>query len=447
MKGIKIFTFVLFAALFTTQANAQKPKWIKERPISDKEYIGIGSAPLDDANHIEVAKLNAFSDITSQIATRVDATAFMHTVDVDGKSKQLFEEKITNTMSAWVEGIEIVDTYKENNRYYVYCTLNREAYKQNAEARRSEAISKGTDYLLKGRTAQEGMNLSQAILLYAKGLEAIEPWLFMDLTTDLNGSKIDVAAELYNAYISVFGGMAITTNVANINAETFKAVSTPIAACLSKDGEVVPNVKLVAKFISGEGTVTAPIETDYNGTSEFYITNITSNKKVQEVQISIDNSFIESLPESYRLLLEKQNLPVAKITISLANGAPKAYLYVDNQNDIKGIENEIKKIISADCFALTENVNDADFFVELSSWIENGGVVGGASNSNANYCSIKLKIYDNKTQDIVLEYTIDNVKVLTPASKNNAAATLTCQKEMTKRIKRDLPKKLKSINL
>ena len=67
-------------------------------------------------------------------------------------------------MSAWVEGIEIVDTYKENNRYYVYCTLNREAYKQNAEARRSEAISKGTDYLLKGRTAQEGMNLSQAIL-------------------------------------------------------------------------------------------------------------------------------------------------------------------------------------------------------------------------------------------------------------------------------------------
>jgi hypothetical protein len=47
----------------------------------------------------------------------------------------------------------------------------------------------------------------------------------------------------------------------------------------------------------------------------------------------------------------------------------------------------------------------------------------------------------------VLEYTIDNVKVLTPASKNNAAATLTCQKEMTKRIKRDLPKKLKSINL
>ena len=437
----------MFVALFATQANAQKPKWMKERPTSNKEYIGIGSASLDDADHIEVAKQNAFSDIASQIATRVDATAFMHTVDVDGKSKQLFEEKITNTMSAWVEGIEIVDTYKDNNRYYVYCTLNREAYKQNAEARRSEAISKGTDYLFKGRTAQEGMNLSQAVLLYAKGLEAIEPWLFMDLTTDLNGSKIDVAAELYNAYISVFGGMAITTNVANINAETFKAVSTPIAACLSKDGEVVPNVKLVAKFISGEGSVTAPIETDYNGTSEFYITNITSNKKVQEVQISIDNSFIESLPESYRLLLEKQNLPVAKVTISLANGAPKAYLYVDDLNDIKGIENEIKKIVSADCFALTENVNDADFFVELSSWIENGGVVGGASNSNVNYCNVKLKIYDNKTQDVVLEYTIDNVKVLTPTNKNKAAATLTCQKEMTKRIKRDLPKKLKSINL
>ena len=150
----RILACFTLALLFAVQASAQAPKWIKERPISETEYIGIGMASLTDDNYIDVAKQNAFSDIASQIATKVDTKAFMHTVDVDGKSKQLFEEKITNTMQAWVEGIEIVDTYKDNSKYYVYCTLNRELYKKNAEARRSEAVNKGKDYLLKGRAAQ-----------------------------------------------------------------------------------------------------------------------------------------------------------------------------------------------------------------------------------------------------------------------------------------------------
>lgn len=439
---------ILLALLFTVEANAQTPKWIKERPISETEYIGIGSASLDESDYMNIAKQNAFADIASQIATKVDATAFMQTVDVDGKSKQLFEEKITNTMCAWLEGIEIVDTYKDKNKYYVYCTLNRESYKKNADARRDEAISKGKDYFLKGRAAQDEMNLNQAMLLYGKGLEAVEPWLFMNLSTMVDGVKVDIAAELYNAYISVFSGMAITTNVTNIEVEAFKAVTSPIAACLSKGGEVVPNVKLSARFISGEGTLTAPIETDYNGTSEFYIKNITSNNKVQEIEIAIDKSFIEAMPESYRKLYVENNLPVAKVTITLAQGTTKAYLYVDSKNDIKGIENEVKKIISADHFTLTEDVNGANFFIELKSSIEQGDVVStGASNLDSNYCSLTLKIYNNSTQDVILEYSIDNIKVLVPSNKSKTAAVQMCLKEVTKRMKRELPKKLKNINL
>lgn len=439
---------MLLALFFVSSASAQKAKWLKQRPISNKEYIGIGSASLDDDNYMEVAKQNAFSDIASQIATKVDASAFMETVDLDGKSKQLFKEKITNTMSAWVEGIEIADTYKDKNRYYVYCTLNKETYRKNAEARRDEAISKGKDYLLKGREAQNSMKLNQAVLLYGKGLEAVEPWLFMNLSTMVDGRKIDVAAELYNAYISVFSGMIITTNVVNIETEAFKAVETPIAACLSKDGEVVPNVKLAARFISGEGVLTAPIETDYNGTSEFYIKNITSSNKLQEIEIAIDKSFVESLPESYRKLIGEQNLPIAKVTVALAKGTTSAYLYVSNKNDIKGVENEVRKVISPDYFTMTEDINGAAFFVELTSSMEAGGVVsGGVGNLNSNYCSLTLKIYDNSTQDVVLEYSIDNVKVLVPSNKNKASALQMCLKEIAKRIRRDLPKQLKNINL
>lgn len=443
----RILACFTLALLFAVQASAQAPKWIKERPISETEYIGIGMASLTDDNYIDVAKQNAFSDIASQIATKVDTKAFMHTVDVDGKSKQLFEEKITNTMQAWVEGIEIVDTYKDNSKYYVYCTLNRELYKKNAEARRSEAVNKGKDYLLKGRAAQENMNLTQALLLYGKGLEAIEPWLFMDLTTMVNGKRMDVAAELYNGYIGIFSGMAITTNTTNIEAEAFKPVNIPIAACLSKDGEVVPNVKLVAKFVSGEGTITAPIETDYTGTAEFYITNITSNSKVQEIQIAIDESFTASLPANYRKMLEEQSLPAAKITIALTKGATKAYFYVSDNNDIEGIENDVKAIMSGDYFMMTESTSDADCFITLSTSLELGGIVSGAGNLNTCYCSLNLKIHNNKTEALILEHNINKVKVLVPTNKSREATIKMCARELMKRVKRELPNKLKKMNL
>ena len=444
----KLFLFIMVALTGAFYANAQKaPSWVSQRPISDKDYIGIGMASTSDDNYMDKAKQNALADIASQIATKVDAEAFIHTVDVDGKSRELFEEKITGTMSAWVEGIEIKDTYTGDGKHYVYCTLNKELYRKNAEARRSDAIQKGSDYLKKGRTAEEELNLTQALFLYGKGLEAVEPWIFMDLNTTIDGEKVNLPAELYNAYVSIFGGMAITTNVNNIEAEAFKVINIPLAACLSKNGEVVPNVKLKAWFVRGEGTITPPIETDINGTSEFYVTNITSKDKVQEIRIAIDDSFTSTLPQTYQELLKKQSLPVAKVTVSLAKGATTAYVYASDQNDLEGIEKKISSLISKDFFKLTEDADNADCLVEVSSSLDMGNVISGASNLNTNYCTVTVKVYNNHTDELVLDYSVERVKALSPTDATVNETLSLCINEVMKRVKRNLPTKLKNMNL
>ena len=188
------------------------------------------------------------------------------------------------------------DTYQSGQKYYVYYVLDKNVYARKAEERRQQAIKTGMDYLQKGRAAEEAMNLTQAVQLYGKGLEAAEPWVFMDLTTDEGGRSVNVPVELYNAYMNVFSGMAITTNVVQVEGEAFKAVAEPIAGCLSKNGVVVPNVKLKASFVSGSGAVSPAIQTDHTGTAEFYVTNITSKEDVQELRVSIDESFTDALP-------------------------------------------------------------------------------------------------------------------------------------------------------
>ena len=77
---------VLCAMLGTIQCMAQAPEWVTQRPVSDKEYIGIGIAKLSDNDYMKIAAQNALSDIASQVATKVENESFLNTVDVDGKS-------------------------------------------------------------------------------------------------------------------------------------------------------------------------------------------------------------------------------------------------------------------------------------------------------------------------------------------------------------------------
>lgn len=438
---------VLCAMLGTIQCMAQAPEWVTQRPVSDKEYIGIGIAKLSDNDYMKIAAQNALSDIASQVATKVENESFLHTVDVDGKSRQLFEDKIISKMAAWIEGAELKDSYTDSDKYYVYYTLDKKLHKKNSDARRNEAIAKGVDYLNKGRAAEESINLTQAVQLYGKGLETVEPWIFLNLSTTLNGRNVDVAAELYDAYINVFSGMALTTNTVNVEGESFKAIKLPIAACLSRNGVVVPNVKLTAKFVTGSGAITPSIETDYNGTAEFYITNITSKEQIQEVRISIDDSFIAAFPKSYRELLQNQNWPTAKVTVTLSKSATTAYLYMNEQNDLEGIERYVGKILANNHFTITEDPDAAECFIDVSTKMELGETVKGKYDLNSCYCTILIKIYNNSNQTLLLDYSENRVKVLVPENKSAEETITMCINEVMKRVKRNLPNKMKKMNL
>lgn len=363
MRHLKIFLY--FWVVGVSIVWAQKPVWVTSHPISEKEYIGIGMAPLSDTDYMKKATQNALADIASQISMKLENSSFLHVVDVDGKARDMFEDKIQGSMVAWLEGQELKETYQSDENYYVYYSLDKKVFARNSESRRKQAIRMGMDYLKKGQEAEEMMNLAQAVQLYGKGLEAVEPWVFMDLVN--NG--VNVPTELYHAFVNVFSNMAITTNVVQVEGEAFKAISTPLAGCLSKNGIVVPSVKLKASFVTGGGAVSEPMETDHTGTAEFYVTNITSKENFQELRISIDDSFIQALPNSYRQLLQTQVWPSAKITILLNSAPITAYLYVNDDNDLEGIEKRISSLLTNNHFTMSEDPDVSQIFIDMTTKI------------------------------------------------------------------------------
>lgn len=439
---------IISALLLNISVLAQVPDWVKSRPVSDSEYIGIGMCPISDPDYMKKATQNALADISSQISLIVDNKSFYHIIDIDNKSREMLEDKISSSMTAWLEGQKLVDACTYDNVYYVYYSLNKNLYSVNAEKKRSNVIHTGWNYLENGKKAEENMQLLQAAQLYAKGLQAVEPWIFMDLIHIQDGYETNVPVELYNSYIKIFSGLAITTNTVQVEGEAFKPVAAPIAGCLSKDGSVVPNIKLKAEFISGGGVISKPIETDYNGTAEFYITNITSKEPVQEVRISIDDSVFESLPSSYNQMLKNKDLPSAKITVVLKSAPVVCYFNISSDNDLEGIENRVSSLLTNNYFTFTEDKDEAQYYIELSSKLDMGNVVtGGAYNMNSCYCSLVIKIYDNNTHALLVNYSVNSAKVLSPVHYSAGETISMCVREVMKRVNRELPGHIKKLNV
>ena len=67
----------------------------------------------------------------------------MQTVDVDGRSKSLFEEKVRESVADHLEGQELKDSYNDGGHYYVYYELDIRKYEKAKNALDLEQSGKG----------------------------------------------------------------------------------------------------------------------------------------------------------------------------------------------------------------------------------------------------------------------------------------------------------------
>lgn len=401
---------------------------------------------MSDPDYRNIAVTNAMLDIAAQISVNVESNSFMQTLDVDGRSKELFEEKVQSSVAANISGHELKDTYQSNTHYYVYYELNKKKYEKFVADQKKTGVELGLDYYSKGRAAEASHAYLNALKLYAQGLEAIEPYLYLDLKAKYEGKRIDLPSELYNACIGVFSGFELVTNVSEVAVEAFKPCPDALAVCLSKAGEVVPNVAMTASFTTGEGVLTADTKTDATGTAVFYVTNVTSKAAIQTVEVKIDDSFIAGIPDSYKALIDTSTLPKATFTLVLVSPDYTAY-YDVLRNDIDACDKQIRAILVNNNFDLTTD-SSADLYVSLSTVYEEGGKVSGELyNMKECFTSLNLKIYDNKTRTEILNYNLPQIRVLVPENNSIQQAKAMCARELSKRINVQLPQELKKMNV
>ena len=412
--------FILVISWFCFPLSGQqtnRPDWVKQHPVSGLSYIGIGMAEISEGDYQQKAKQNALSDLVSEIQVVIAANSLLNTLEDDGNVKQTFAESIRTEARAEIENFRLVDSWRSDNEYWVYYELNKDDYAALVEARRQKAIRNGFDFWYKGHITLQQGDLMTAVELFSNGMEAIRPVLNQELFCSYEGKTINLATELYAALAGVFDGITIVLNPATVSVTPFQGIREPIAIGVYRNGNPLRNIRLKAEFVSGSGDLSSMSPTDESGVAALYVRNITSKQAQQEIGISlIDDVFSLFRKGSYAALFKQMlsSLPGATLTINTVQTQTSAYVR-SAQSDIEAVERTVKSLLNNHFFNVVASPSEADIIVTLDNKCRKGNTVPGELYNFIEFFStLGIKIENNRTEQILLNYSINDERTLVP---------------------------------
>ena len=135
----------------TTELDAGIPTWVKEYPVSDSHYIGIGIADRSThpQDYIQVAQQNALQNLSSQIKVSISSQSVFLQMDREYGYEEDYKSNIEVKANEILEGYELVGTFTQQNEYWVYYRLSKQLYQETRTARIQEAIEESKYFLNK----------------------------------------------------------------------------------------------------------------------------------------------------------------------------------------------------------------------------------------------------------------------------------------------------------
>ncbi|WP_304300409.1 LPP20 family lipoprotein [Phocaeicola plebeius] len=442
-----IFNLWLIAVCASAQ-NA--PIWVKQHPVNEFGYAGVGMASMNEKGYINKAKERALADLASEINVQISSSSLLNTVEDNGMVKELYAETIRSTVYANIEKYRMVDSWQDGKEYWVYYELNRFDYEEYMEARRQKAIKDGFDFWYRGNSMINQGDMASGIDLLLKAWEVVQPVIHLDLRCSYNGKTVNLGTEIYASLTGVFNGITVSLNPETVNGQAFQSIETPVVVSVQRNGTPLKGISLQAKFLSGEGDVSSLTPTDANGESRFYIRNITSKQSQQEVCVSLLFDSFKILTEGkYATLFDKAmaTRPEAILTINLKSKQLTAYIQ-NQRNELRTLTTAVQSMLTNNYFDVVETRSKADVVVTLENNMKKGALIPGELYNMVEYFStLSVRILNNRTSAVILNYSLGDVRILVPENKSLPQAESMAVRELLKRLKKEFPAKLKSLTV
>ena len=451
MKRLILIILVLYLAGCGTQKAVTEtentnppPAWVSNRPISSSYYVGIGlSQKAPGVNHQRVAKENALSDLASEIEVNVKSNSLLYTLEREYKFEQEFRETIKTQTNLNLEDFEIVDSWEDQNAYWVYYRLDKAAYQAKQEKRKQTAQQLGLDFLSKAEAAKNSGQFATAADHYLRGIQSLEEFANEDMKVSYAGKEIFLANELFIGLNQLLTSPQLSMEddiVLNFQ-NRFKNKASLLVT--SNDGNMpFEGAPIVYEYFGVYGRNKSRLATNADGRIDIQVSEVDKERTQNAVDISIDSESIFDPYQSDKFMKElTASIRPKSIQVPIKYIPPSVYINSTEKNlgksmDNKPITSAIMNSLQRRDIRFANSASDADLTINIDANTKESGEAQGFSTC---YLELDLSLVDNQSGEKRYQVTNTNVKGV---DLDYTKAGLKAYKHLTRNIESELMRKL-----
>lgn len=411
------FIFLIFIlSISVVYSKSDKPSWLNQRPIDTESYIGIGFSNKNDNNYIQIAKNNALNDLSSEININVSGGIFNQIIEKNSEVEENFKSEITTSTKSELEEYEMVDSWSDEERYWVFYKLSKNKYQATKKRKLNSAINQSLDYLDKAKKSENSNQILPALIFYLQALNPLSKYITVPIEISYNGEKIFILNEIYSSINSIISNIVIRPISKEIEGKIGKPIENPLKVKIVYKGESdfeIPNVPIKNYFIQGNGYLTKSISSDNNGLVEFNVTKIISKEKKQIINSELD---LESLTNQdstslmFKTILSTFLLPKTQFILDVSG---LTFCIESNERnfgehiEIPVIAPKIKASLSEKGINFVENNNSADYVLTVNADTKKGSKL---FNMFSSYAEVSYTLFDNSTRKEIYNNSFSKIK-------------------------------------
>jgi len=409
---------MVLVGLCASLAFSDEPEWVKKRPIIQESYVGIGTAQKNRpaAEYTEGAKNVALNDIASQITVSISSDVLRKVLEKNEQLEEEFQSRIRASATADLEGFQLIDTYENDEEYWVYLRLSKAGYAAGRAAKLNAATSQSLDIYASGKKHEQEGKVGQALGLYAQAFGPIEKYLSEPLVVQSEGQSVYLVNEVYSSLRTLLERIEVRTSDGERDAKIGRPLKPPLElSAVLRDTASPPVARLPFrfKFTRGSGDFVDRVQTDGKGVARCAVQKITASDRIQIVEAEMDLLALaggEQTPPVVRTILGSFTLPGARFVLNVSG----VDVFVDADESMFGkplqqkqIEPVVKSELGARNFSFVDDKSRASLVISIKADVRKGTESFGLAFA---FASATVSALDLETGKEIYKSSISDVK-------------------------------------
>lgn len=448
--------------------TAKAPSWVTTQPKPKGVLVGIAS----------VSKLNSQEDSASSDAL---FRMLLPESEYKGKAREMALKKIMGSLHLAVSqeslfgkirGREefrnahldellvslyvsrIMDTpvvtrsgeWEDAENYWCYYSVKETEFNTYFKAFEDSVIVRTSDLWHTGLKHKENGEVYKAAVCFAQALDAITPLFYKEEKVVENGQEFDLLKAVYDSYMHAYDDMILTPSVNVIPAVLNEGVPVNFKVTASQNSVPLKNIAIYAD--ANAVSLEVHKQTDSHGVSHFRVVNVVPADGKNRVVFSFDDKGLLDVPSTFASeQFRNRTFSESSVTFDFFNPQVSVCMNV-TPADSSVVETLTTLLGTRDDMILADSPEDADLElkVSLSNSLENGTVSTGKYSVSQYSASCRVQMRALETDSVIMEYSVEDMKVMVPASRTEEKAARTAYREISRVLSRELARPVAEID-